>query len=145
MVEILYPSGRMTINLDNFFPTTTCDIKKLLKIIDMDWQHKEQIFQTIVSWINEEIKNSEETAKMYADWYMVIHPQVGEANNRVDASEIAVNKLKGTQAHKLAVKRLKEIKREYNHLRGLEISYNRSFKLYSGEVEKLKKNLVMFL
>jgi len=35
-----------------------------LKIIDMDWQHKEQIIRDIVSWMNEEIKNTENMTRI---------------------------------------------------------------------------------
>jgi|GEM_PF-3009260 hypothetical protein len=142
-VEIIYPSGRMTINLENFFPASFGNLKKLLKIIDMDRQHKDQIISDIVSWMNEEIKNNEDTAKAYANKYVEIHPQVREASTRVETMENMVSGLKGTQAHKLATDGLKETKREYNRLKGLEISYNRAFKQYFTRKEKLKKNLVM--
>lgn len=143
MITILYPNGRITINLESFFPSSTGNLKMLLKIIDMDWQRKDQIIGNIVSWMNEEIKNNENTAKAYANKYVVIHPQVREARERVEAAESMVNQLKGTQAYKLATDRLKEIKRDYSHLKGLEISYDRAFKQYFTRKEKLKKNLVM--
>lgn len=142
-VEIIYPSGRMTINLENFFPATSGNLKKLLKIIDMDWQHKDQIISDIVFWMSEEIKNNEDIAKAYANKYVEIHPQVSEASFRVETVENTVSRLKGTQAHKMAADRLKETKREYNRLKGLEISYDRAFKQYFTRKEKLKKNLVM--
>ena len=144
-VDITYPSGHMRINLENFFPASQSNLKKLFKIIDKDQQHKDQIIRDIVSWMNEEIKNNEDTAKVYANKFMEIHPQVREVSARVENAENMVNRLKGTQAHKMAADRLKETKREYNRLKGLEISYDRAFKRYSTRKEKLKKNLVMLL
>lgn len=145
MIEIIYPSGYMTISLDKFFPASSDNLKKLIKIIDMDWQHKDQIIQDIVTWINREIKNSEDTAKAYANKYVVIHPQVIEAYSRKKALEISVNQLKGTPAHKLATERMKDVRRDYNRLKGLEISYDRAFKQNSLKAGKLKKNLAMLL
>jgi patatin-like phospholipase/acyl hydrolase len=63
-VDITYPSGRMTINLENFFPASSGNLKKLLKIIDMDWQHKDLIIRDIVTWMTEEIKKTESMTRL---------------------------------------------------------------------------------
>lgn len=35
--------GRMNIFLDKFFPSTKKDLKKLLSIISLDWQHEDEL------------------------------------------------------------------------------------------------------
>ena len=35
--------GRMSIFLDKFFPSTKKDLKKLLSIISLDWQHEDEL------------------------------------------------------------------------------------------------------
>jgi hypothetical protein len=58
-VDIVYQSGHMTVNLENFFPATSGNTKKLLKIIEMDQQHKGQIISDIVFWMSEEINHAD--------------------------------------------------------------------------------------
>ena len=54
-VIIKYQNGSIAINLDRFFPTSQGNTKKLLRIIDMDWKHKDCIIQNIKNWIEAEI------------------------------------------------------------------------------------------
>ena len=35
--------GRMNIFLDKFFPTTKTNLKKLLSVISLDWQHEDEL------------------------------------------------------------------------------------------------------
>lgn len=39
--------GQMTIHMNFFFPCSQERFKKLLKIIDLDWQHKEQHIENL--------------------------------------------------------------------------------------------------
>lgn len=42
-----YGRGQMTIHMDQFFPCTMQKFKKLLKIIELDWQHEDELKQTL--------------------------------------------------------------------------------------------------
>jgi hypothetical protein len=61
VIEIVYPSGCMTIILRQFFPTTQRDVKKLLKVIDMD-PNGDKHRQAIKSWLEEEIRRCDGNA-----------------------------------------------------------------------------------
>lgn len=54
-VTIKYPNGCMQINLENFFPTSQKNVKGLLKVISMDWEHEGSIKQQIKVWLMQEI------------------------------------------------------------------------------------------
>lgn len=54
-IRIRYPSGRMTVYLENFFPAKQGDVKKLLKTINMDRSAAMQI-EFIKKWIEKEIR-----------------------------------------------------------------------------------------
>jgi hypothetical protein len=129
----------MSINLESFFPSG--NLKKLLKVIDLDPENREKHIQSIQTWMVEEIHTCEERAKEYANNFIDNHPKVKEAESKVKSMESIADKMKGTQAHKLAILNLKEAKKEYNRLKGLEVSYNRTFNQYHLRKERLKKNL----
>jgi len=58
-VDIKYPNGRMQVNLEEFFPASQKNCKRLFAIVDMDWQHKDEIIQSIALWVTEEISRCE--------------------------------------------------------------------------------------
>jgi len=62
-VIINYSNGCMTINLDNFFPTTQKNVKKLLQTINMDWKHGEENIKTIRAWMTQEIQLCDKNLK----------------------------------------------------------------------------------
>lgn len=66
IITINYPNGYMTINLDTFFPTSQSNFKKLLKVIEMDWQNRDGHIRLIKQWVEDEIKDCESLAKEYA-------------------------------------------------------------------------------
>jgi hypothetical protein len=144
VIAIKYNRGVMTIYPEHFFPASQADIKKLLKVVVMA-DHSQEVIDEITGWMKQEIPQCEELAKEYANKYIDNHPRVKEAEVRIKVMETAANRMRGTQAHKLAVLNLKEARREYNHLKGLEISYSREFKQNSVRKEKLKKNLQVML
>lgn len=54
-LNIKYDNGRMTIHLDAFFPTSQARLKKLMKVIDLDWEHKEDHFKQLQEHFNEQL------------------------------------------------------------------------------------------
>lgn len=145
-VIIKYPNGCMTINLDNFFPSSEGKIRKLLKIINMDWEQGDSIKQQIKVWMMQEIVLCEKQAKEYANKYVDIHPKVRETESRV---EMKAEYLKGlisrreTSEFKKLQQELKELKNRLSSLKSLERTYNSSFKYYHTRKERLQRNSVV--
>lgn len=54
-LKIRYRYGQMTIILENFFPSSQKDLKKLLKVIELDWDHKDELIEQITTWIKHRI------------------------------------------------------------------------------------------
>lgn len=46
-IQIKYDNGQMNIHMDAFFPTSQARLKKLLKIVDLDFEHRNDIVQTM--------------------------------------------------------------------------------------------------
>lgn len=143
-VVIKYPNGCIKINLEKFFPSTPGKIKKIIKIVDMDWEHSEDIRRTISKWMRAEIGLCEEMAKGYAKKYLDMRPKVREAEAKLRKKEEYLKSIaswKDTAEYKEAKQELKEIKHEFGGFKILERSYNSSFKQYQSRKEKLQKNL----
>lgn len=143
-INIMYPGGYMNINLEAFFPATQSNFKKLLKVIDMDWQNKDTHIGCIRIWINDEIKLCEEMAKSYANRYVDIKPEVREAEAKFQGKEAylkSIAKWKKTEWYKKDKQEQKEMKYEFDRLKILERNYNSCFKKYNSRKEKLQRNL----
>ena len=54
--------GRMQILLDKFFPCTKKDLKKLLSIISLDWEHETELKENLKVYFQEQ-KTAHEAAK----------------------------------------------------------------------------------
>lgn len=142
IITINYPNGYMTINLDTFFPTSQSNFKKLLKVIEMDWQNRDGHIRLIKQWVEDEIKDCESLAKEYANRYVDIRPKVREAEKRMQEIEYTLDILKQTAPAYTSFKdEFNKRKKEYQKLKSLERSYNSSFKHYHNRKEKLQRNL----
>lgn len=71
-LHIKYDSGSMVIHMDNFFPTSQVKLKKLLKIIELDWQHEDELKENLKVYFQNKIAEHErlrkEAGKCHLDW-----------------------------------------------------------------------------
>lgn len=66
MEQILYikwKNGYMNINMDRFFPCTKVKFNKLLKVIELDWQHRDELRETLKVYFQERVLNLPKEAK----------------------------------------------------------------------------------
>jgi len=143
-IEIVYPKGLMRVDLEKFFPTSQKACKRLLAIIDMDRQHKDEIIQSIILWMAEERGLCEQLAKEYANKYVDIKQSIWEADAKVQRMEEYLDSVaawKKTPEYKRFKKKFIEVQNEYRHLKSLESSYNSSFKRHLARKEKLQRNI----
>lgn len=54
-LRIKYDRGKMVVILDNFFPTSRARLKKLLKVIDLDYEHSEELIEQLKHFFSEQI------------------------------------------------------------------------------------------
>ena len=50
-LHIKWATGEMTIILDTFFPTSQNRIKKLIKIIMLDWQNQDNLIAQLIAYL----------------------------------------------------------------------------------------------
>ena len=58
-IQIKYDNGQMNIRMDAFFPTSQARLKKLLKVVDLDFEHREEIIQTMQQFFQDKVNELE--------------------------------------------------------------------------------------
>ena len=59
-IQIKYDNGQMNIRMDAFFPTSQARLKKLLNVVDLDFEHREEIMQTMQQFFQDKVNELEE-------------------------------------------------------------------------------------
>ena len=54
-LRIKYDRGKMVVILNNFFPTSRTRLKKLLKVIDLDYEHRDELIEHLEQFFSEQI------------------------------------------------------------------------------------------
>lgn len=143
-IDINYFKGHMKINLEKFFPTSRGYIKRLLAIIDKDWEHREEHLQSITSWLEEEKNQCETLTKEYANKYMDAKTKVYEAEPEVQRMKEYIESVanwKKSYEYKLIKEKYKAVEKEYKALKRIESYCKRSFDGYKSRKEKIQNNL----
>jgi hypothetical protein len=145
-VTIKYSRGSMSVNMKKFFPASKRDCKKLLSIVEMDLNHRDEIMGSIRSWMIEESDLCFQIAKEYANRYVDIKPKIRETEEKIQGMKALLDRmvvLKKRPEYKMTAEKLKEMQKEYRKLKSLGHSYNSLFKYNVSRQKRLKINLVM--
>lgn len=59
-ILIQYQNGQMNIHLHGFFPTSQARLKKLLKVVDLDYEHRDELIETMLKFCQGKVKELEE-------------------------------------------------------------------------------------
>lgn len=54
-LRIKYDRGKMVVILNNFFLTSRARLKKLLKVIDLDYEHRDELIEHLKQFFSEQI------------------------------------------------------------------------------------------
>jgi len=67
-VHIKYHAdGKMVINLNYFFPANQVNVRKLCRIVDMDFENRDEILAAITDNLRERIENYTQEDKKYLE------------------------------------------------------------------------------
>ena len=59
-LHIKWDTGNMTINCEDFFPATQNKLNVLMKTIDLDWEHKDEILHQMLQFLTDLEQEAEE-------------------------------------------------------------------------------------
>lgn len=146
--------GHMTVVLDEFFPTDATRLRKLLSIIDEDYEHRDELRAVVVQHCGQRAQTLMDGRSDLANQAVNCHtkatelqPEIDKRARQVDALQRYVKTYckRGGQGYRQQLKelkaQLKEIKEQQRHALTLYRDYQRRFVGAEKEAEKLKKNV----
>lgn len=146
--------GHMTVVLDAFFPTDAARLRKLLSIIDEDYEHRDELRAVVVQHCGQRAQALMDGRSDLANQAINYHTKATELQPEIDKMARQVDTLqryvktyckRGGQGYRQQLKelkaQLKEIKEQQRHALTLYRDYQRRFVGAEKEAEKLKKNV----
>lgn len=135
---IKWETGKMVIHLDNFFPTSQARLKKLVKIIRLDWQHSDELIEKLKVYFQEKILESETNFQHYGKKYMDFKQRVADVGRMVQNKKrpngVPLSK-EEWEGEKERLKNYREWEKDY--LRQTK-QYQKAKERYSEHLEYLK-------
>jgi len=86
-IIIQYERGRMEINAGQFFPAAPRRFQRLLKVVDLDWEHREEIRGALEVEFREKIAEREERILFYRKQLGKYQQEEAEAGRAVEAKK----------------------------------------------------------
>lgn len=146
--------GHMTVVLDAFFPTNATRLRKLLSIIDEDYEHRDELRAVVVQHCGQRAQALMDGRSDLANQAVNYHTKATELQPEIDKMARQVDTLqryvktyckRGGQGYRQQLKelkaQLKEVKKQQRHALTLYRDYQRRFVGAEKEAEKLKKNV----
>ena len=131
---IKWETGEMVIHMDNFFPTSQASLKKLVKIIRLDWQHSDELIEKLKVYFQEKIPEREANFQIYGKKYM-------EFKQRAADVERMVKNKKRPNGVPLSKDELKTEKERLKNYSEWERDYLRQAKKNQKEKERYSEHL----
>lgn len=132
-LNIKWDTGQMRIEYESFFPATQNNLNVLMKTIELDWEHKEDILKQMLQFLKDLEKDAE-------DRKQEIKKNFGTQFQKMKDMERMVQTCKhpnGVPITKIEMRQLEaDLKRQKVKVHNLE----RDFKRYSKTAQKAKVN-----
>lgn len=134
VLSIRWDTGFMDIRLDSFFPCEQARFKKLLKVIDLDWEHCDTLKDTLKVYFQEKIPAQKERRKKLA-------VDLSNANQAVADLERLVKTRKKPVGVYLTKPELQQAKEDLRAAKERRVKLERAFKTATSDIPKLEKLL----
>lgn len=124
-IQIKYDNGQMNIHMDAFFPTSQARLKKLLKVVDLDFEHRDEIIQTMQQFFQDKVKELEERRINSGKKAVDYKQKIADTNAIIESR-------KHPNGVKLTKDELTDIKEQNKHFKavyaGCSSDFNRSIR-----------------
>ena len=142
--------GRMTIVLDKFFPTDATRLRKLLKLVDEDYEHRDELRATIVRHCGQRASALLDGRRDLANKAVEQHTRATEMQPEIDKLTGQIERLteycktKEGRAYREQLKelkaKLKDLKQRQRDALASYRDYQREFVSAENLANRLKKN-----
>ncbi len=156
IINITYHEGRghMTVVLDKFFPTDVTRLRKLLKVIDEDYEHRDELRAVVVQHCGQRAQALMDSRSDLANRAVDYHTKATELQPEIDKLARQIDSLqqyiktyckRGGQGYRQQLKELKaqlkkNAKEQQRRALSLYRDYQRQFVSAEKNAERLKKN-----
>lgn len=134
VLSIRWDTGFMDIRLDSFFPCEQARFKKLLKVIDLDWEHSDTLKDTLKVYFQQRIPALKEKRKKLA-------VDLSNAKQAVADLERLVKSRKKPVGVYLTKAELEQAKEDLKAAKALRVKVDREFRTATSSIPKLEKLL----
>ena len=134
ILSIRWDTGFMDIRLDSFFPCEQARFKKLLKVIDLDWEHSDTLKDTLKVYFQQRIPALKEKRKKLA-------VDLSNAKQAVADLERLVKSRKKPVGVYLTKAELEQAKEDLKAAKALRVKVDREFRTATSSIPKLEKLL----
>nr|DAW16469.1 MAG TPA: hypothetical protein [Caudoviricetes sp.] len=138
-IQIKYGNGQMNIHMAAFFPTSQVRLKKLLKVVDLDFEHRDEIIQTMQQFFQDKVKELEEKRTSSGKKAVDYKQKIADTNAIIESR-------KHSNGVKLTKDELADMKEQNKHFKavyaGCASEFNRSIRqkdLFLKHLEILKQ------
>lgn len=146
--------GHMTVVLDEFFPTDATRLRKLLSIIDEDYEHRNELRDVVVQHCGQRAQalmdSRSDLANRAVDYHTKateLQPEIDKLARRIDPLQQYIKTYckRGGQGYRQQLKelkaQLKDVRDQQRHALTLFRDYQRQFISAEKVAERLKKNV----
>jgi hypothetical protein len=157
ILAINYPNGHMIVQMDEFFPTTKGKLKKLLQIVEKDWDNRDFLYDHCLAYLRNKLSEQDEenTLRSLANEAVTVRTKYSENESIVQNQIDRVNRIKAvvdTIANPIYKKEQKALlKKEKEILKDLKEKqkdrdwhfkyYNKKFNEVQSLCKKLKEEI----
>ena len=134
VLSIRWDTGFMDIRLDSFFPCEQARFKKLLKVIDLDWEHSDTLKDTLKVYFQQRILPLKEKRKKLA-------VDLSNAKQAVADLERLVKSRKKPVGVYLTKAELEQAKEDLKAAKACRVKIDRDFRTVTSSIPKLEKLL----
>jgi len=131
---IRWNTGEMLIHLDNFFPTSQVQLRKLLKVIELDWEHETELKEKLKVYFQNKKPECEALFKEHGKKYLDTRQKIADATRLIEDQ-------KHPNGLPVSKDELKQAKEDLKKHRAAEKSLLCSTKRYKREAEQFSKYL----
>lgn len=132
-LHIKWNTGNMTINCEAFFPASQNKLNVLLKTIDLDWEHKEDILKQMVQFLQNLQQEMEQKKQEIKSKY-------SNEFQRMKDLERLISDCRHSNGVPISKVEMKTAKADLKEQKKLVSNLEQSFKRFSKIAQKAKVN-----
>lgn len=138
-MHIRWDTGSMDIHMTAFFPCSTVKLNKLLKVIDLDWMHREELILQLKTFFEEIIPAKDFAFKEYAKAYQDAHQKIVDLSAIVTSKRLPNGVYINKGQFETFKKELKKAKTDERNYKIRALNCKKDKEKYEKLLENLKK------